>query len=117
MQLQVKGKNLEVSDSIRSYAERKLAKLERQLHDGTRVEIELAVEKNPSVADNQVAEATVWLKGHTLRVRQATRDMKASIDELAEKLLRQVHEERDKKVRRRKIDKHALDADGTAPDF
>jgi len=117
MQLQVKGKNLEVSDSIRSYAERKLAKLERQVHDGTRVEIELAVEKNPSVADNQVAEATVWLKGHTLRVRQATRDMKASIDELAEKLLRQVHEERDKKVRRRKIDKHALDADGTAPDF
>ena len=117
MQLQVKGKNLEVSDSIRSYAERKLAKLERQVHDGTRVEIELAVEKNPSVADNQVAEATVWLKGHTLRVREATRDMKASIDELAEKLLRQVHEERDKKVRRRKIDKHALDADGTAPDF
>ena len=117
MQLQVKGKNLEVSDSIRSYAERKLAKLERQVHDGTRVEIELAVEKNPSVADNQVAEATVWLKGHTLRVREATRDMRASIDELAEKLLRQVHEERDKKVRRRKIDKHALDADGTAPDF
>jgi putative sigma-54 modulation protein len=117
MQLQVKGKNLEVSDSIRSYAERKLAKLERQVHEGTRVEIELAVEKNPSVADNQVAEATVWLKGHTLRVREATRDMKASIDELAEKLLRQVHEERDKKVRRRKIDKHALDADGTAPDF
>ena len=117
MQLQVKGKNLEVSDSIRSYAERKLAKLERQLHDGTRVEIELAVEKNPSVANNQVAEATVWLKGHTLRVREATRDVKASIDELAEKLLRQVHEERDKKVRRRKIDKHALDADGTAPDF
>jgi len=117
MQLQVKGKNLEVSDSIRSYAERKLAKLERQLHDGTRVEIELAVEKNPSVAENQVAEATVWLKGHTLRVREATRDMKNSIDGLTEKLLRQVHEERAKKVGRRKIDKHALDADGVVPDF
>ena len=117
MQLDVKGKNLEVSDSIRSYAERKLAKLERQVHDGTRVEIELAVEKNPSVAENQVAEATVWLKGHTLRVREATRDMKASIDELTEKLLRQIHEERDKKVRRRKVDKHALDADGVVPDL
>jgi ribosome hibernation promoting factor len=117
MQLHVKGKNLEVSDSIRSYAERKLAKLDRQLYDGTRVEIELAVEKNPSVADSQVAEATVWLKGHTLHVREATRDMKASIDELTEKLLRQVHEERDKRVRRRKVDKHALDADGAAPDF
>ena len=52
----------------------------------TRVEVELAVERNPSVAENQVAEATVWLKGHTLRAREATRDMKASIDELTEKL-------------------------------
>jgi putative sigma-54 modulation protein len=107
MQLHVKGKNLEVSDSIRSYAERKLAKLDRQVHELTRIEIELAVEKNPSVAENQVAEATVWMKGHTLRAREATRDMKASIDELTEKLLRQVREEREKKAsKRRSVDKH-----------
>jgi len=113
MQLNVKGKNLEVSDSIRSYAERKLAKLDRQVHDLTRIEIELAVEKNPSVAENQVAEATVWMKGHTLRAREATRDMKASIDELTEKLLRQVREERDKKAaKRRSADKHL---NGDAP--
>ena len=114
MQLHVKGKNLEVSDSIRSYAERKLAKLEKQVHEATRVEVELAVEKNPSVAANQIAEATVWLKGHTLRAREATRDMKASIDELVEKLCRQISEERDKKVSKRKIDKHALDARGVS---
>jgi putative sigma-54 modulation protein len=113
MQLHVKGKNLEVSDSIRSYAERKLAKLDKQVHELTRVEVELAVEKNPSVPENQVAEATVWMKGHTLRAREATRDMKASIDELTEKLLRQVREERDKKAaKRRSGDKHAND-DGT----
>ena len=106
-----------MSDSIRSYAERKLAKLDKQVHELTRIEVELAVERNPSVAENQIAEATVWLKGHTLRAREATRDMKASIDELTEKLLRQIHDERDKKVGRRKIDKHALDADGSAPDF
>src|SRR5690242_2711492 len=113
MQLQVKGRNCEVSDSIRTYAERKLAKLDRQVHALTRVEVELAVERNPSVAANQIAEATVWLKGHTLRAREATRDMKASIDELTEKLLRQIHDERDKKMRKRKVDKHALDARGT----
>jgi putative sigma-54 modulation protein len=108
MQLDVKGKNLEVSDSIRSYAERKLGKLDRQVHDLTRVELELAVEKNPSVPESQVAEATVWMKGHTLRVREATRDMKASIDELTEKLLRQVRDERDKRTaRRRSVDKRA----------
>src|SRR3954463_16375793 len=111
MQLQVKGKNLEVSESIRDYAERKLAKLDKQVHELTRVEVELAVERNPSVAANQIAEATVWLKGHTLRAREATRDMKASIDELVEKLHRQIRDERDKKASRRKhVDKHAIDA-------
>jgi ribosome hibernation promoting factor len=107
MQLQIKGKNLDVSDSIRTYAERKLGKLDKLMHDGAQVEIELAVEKNPSVADNQVAEATVRLKGHTLRAREASADMKASIDELTEKLMRQVREEREKKeAKRRTPDKH-----------
>jgi putative sigma-54 modulation protein len=114
MELHVKGKNLQVSDAIRSYAERKLSKLDKQVSKPVRVELELTVEKNPSIAANQVAEATVWLKGHTLRAREATRDMKVSIDELTEKLLRQVKDERERKASKRKIDKHALDADDAA---
>jgi putative sigma-54 modulation protein len=100
MRLQVKGKNLEVSDSIRKYAEEKLGKLNRQLHELTQVELELCVEKNPSIAQNQVAEATVWTKGPTLRAREASTDMKASIDQLTEKLLRQVEHYRAKRTRR-----------------
>jgi putative sigma-54 modulation protein len=109
MELSVKGKNLEVSDSIRKYAEQKIGKLDKHVSKLARVELELAVEKNPSISENQVAEATVWLKGHTLRAREATRDMKASIDELSAKLLRQVKDERDRKAAKRKIDKHAVD--------
>jgi putative sigma-54 modulation protein len=100
MRLHVKGKNLEVSDSIRRYAEEKLSKLNRQLHELTQVELELCVEKNPSIAQNQVAEATVWTKGPTLRAREASTDMKASIDQLTEKLLRQVEHYRAKRRRR-----------------
>ena len=112
MQLHVKGKNLEVNDSIRSYAERKLRKLDRRVHDSTRVELELAVEKNPSIADSQVAEATVHVKGRTLRAREAARDMKAAIDELADKLVRQVRDNHDKKVDRRK---HVEDTELASP--
>jgi putative sigma-54 modulation protein len=101
MRLQVKGKNLEVNDSIRAYAEQKLRKLERQLHELTRVELELAVEKNPSIAANQIAEATIWTKGPVLRAREASSDMRASIDQLTEKLLRQVKHYRDKRSKRR----------------
>jgi putative sigma-54 modulation protein len=89
MQFQVKGRNLEVSEAIRSYAEQKLAKLERQLQD-PRVELELAVERNPSIAANHVAEATIWTKGPVLRAREASSDMRASIDQLVDKLERQV---------------------------
>jgi putative sigma-54 modulation protein len=100
MRLQVKGKNVEVSDSIRRYAEEKLAKLDRQLHELTQVELELRTEKNPSISANQVAEATIWTKGPTLRAREATSDMKASIDALTEKLLRQVEHYRAKRSRK-----------------
>ncbi len=99
MRLQVKGKNVEVSEAVRSYAEQKLGKLERQLHDLTQIELELAVERNPSIAANQVAEATVWTKGPVLRAREASGDMRASIDELTEKLLRQVKHYRDRRSR------------------
>jgi putative sigma-54 modulation protein len=90
MRLQVKGRNVEVSQQIRSYAEEKLGKLERQLPDPTRVELELAVETNPSIAGNHIAEATVWTKGPVLRARESSADMKASIDQLVDKLERQV---------------------------
>jgi putative sigma-54 modulation protein len=100
MRLQVKGKNVEVSESIRSYAERKLGKLEKKLPAPTQVELELAVERNASIAANHVAEATIWTKGPTLRAREASSDMKASIDQLVEKLERQVIRYRDKRRRR-----------------
>ena len=102
MQLDVKGKNLEVNDSLRRYAERRLRKLERRVHDSTRVELELTVERNPSIAESQVAEATVHVKGRTLRAREAARDMKEAIDELADKLVRQVKDLHDKRVHERK---------------
>ena len=90
MRLQVKGKNVEVTPSIREYAERKLAKLGKQLAEQTQVEVELSEQRNPSIAESHVAEGTIFTKGPTLRAREATSDMKASIDQLVEKLERQV---------------------------
>jgi putative sigma-54 modulation protein len=102
MQLRVKGKNLEVSDTMREHTERKLSKLERMLDPLTEIEVELAVEKNPAIAANQVAEATVWMKGHTLRAREAAPDMKAAVDAMSETLLRQVSDERKKRETKRR---------------
>ena len=111
MRLQVKGKNLEISDSIRSYAEQKLRKLDKQLSDLVQVELELSTEKYPSIRENQVAEATVFTTGHSLRARAATSDMRASIDGLTEKLMREVKEYHDKRRHepRRRADRSGRD--------
>ena len=99
MRLQVKGKNVDVSDSLKDYAAQKLGKLDKHLHDAARLELELQVEKNPSISENQVAEATVWTKGPILRARESSTDMKASIDQLVDKLERQARRYRDKRRR------------------
>jgi putative sigma-54 modulation protein len=111
MRLQVKGKNVEVSDSIRTYAEQKLHKLDKQLSDLVQVEVELSTEKNPSIRENQVAEATVFTKGHPLRARAATSDMRASIDGLSDKLVRAIKEYQDKRRHepRRRVDRTGRD--------
>jgi putative sigma-54 modulation protein len=100
MRLQIRGKNVEVSEAIRAYAEEKLGKLDRQLADPVRVELELTVEKNPSIAASHIAEATIWTKGPVLRARDSARDARASIDLLVDKLERQVTRYHEKRRRR-----------------
>ena len=111
MRLQVKGRNVEVSTSLRRYAESKLAKLDRHLAPETQVEVELSEEKNPSIDAGQVAEATVFTKGTTLRAREASRDLHASIDSLVDNLDRQIKRYRDKRRQepRRRTAHHNVD--------
>lgn len=102
MKLLVKGKNVDVSRRVHEYAEKRLAKLSLQLDDDvTRVELEITEEKNPRVSDSHVAEATVWTKGGAMRAREASPDVYASIDLVAEKLARQVKKYHDKRVQYR----------------
>ncbi|MDQ3065725.1 MAG: ribosome-associated translation inhibitor RaiA [Actinomycetota bacterium] len=100
MRLEVKGRNVEVNDSIRSYAAEKLDRIDKQLPEPTQIEVELTLETNPSIADDHVAEATVWTKGSTLRVRERSAGFESSIDQLVDKLERQVKRYREKRSRR-----------------
>jgi putative sigma-54 modulation protein len=108
MRLQVKGKNVDIAPSIREYAERKLAKLEKQLAEQTQVEVELSEHRNPSIANRHIAEGTIYGKGTTLRARESSPDAKASIDQLVDKLERQVKRYRERRIvePRRHTDHH-----------
>ena len=98
MRLQVKARHGHVSDSVRRYAEEKLAKLDRRLHELTLVEVTLSQEHNPSIADDHTAEAVAHLKGTTLVARESAPTHEAAIDRLLDKLERQVERYRDKRT-------------------
>ena len=100
MRVQIKGRHVELSQSVRDYAETKLRKLDKQLADQTQVELELWEEQNPSIRDSHVAEATIWTKGPTLRAKETATSFEAAVDELVDKLERQVKRYRDKRRRR-----------------
>ena len=102
MRIQVKGRNdARVEAELRARVEKKLAKVARQVSPLADLEVELREESNPSIKDSQIAEATLHLKGVTLRAREASRDLKHSINLISDELARQVKRHRDKRRRRR----------------
>ena len=101
MQIHIKGRNVPVTDEMRAHAERRLAKVSRQVSDLARLEIEIFKEPNPRVADSQVAECTLYLKGVTLRARDASPEMLHSLNLVVDELARQVKRHRDKLRHRR----------------
>ncbi|NLT34931.1 MAG: ribosome-associated translation inhibitor RaiA [Gaiellales bacterium] len=100
MNLVIKGRNMAVSEAVAAYAGEKIGRVGKHLWDGARCELELWTEKNPSIAANQVAEATIFTKGPVIRGREASADMYSSLDLLAEKLERQVKKYRGKLIAR-----------------
>ncbi|MDP9256885.1 MAG: ribosome-associated translation inhibitor RaiA [Actinomycetota bacterium] len=91
------GRNLDITEPIREYAERKLARIERHLTEDTRVDLELAIERNRSISANQHAELTVWTRGPVLRAHEYAEDMYAAIDLAVDKLDRQVRRYRERR--------------------
>jgi putative sigma-54 modulation protein len=103
MQIDVKGRNTPVNDELREYVEKRFRKVANQVSELARLEIELKEERNPAIAENMVAEATLTLKGVTLRARDNARDLRHAINLCEEELGRQVKRHREKRRGRRKV--------------
>lgn len=108
MRIQVKGRNgATVDEELRARVEKKLAKVARQVSPLAELEIEVREERNRAIKDSQVAEATLHLKGVTLRACERSTDMGHSLNLLADDLARQVKKHRDKRRGRREAQKGA----------
>ena len=101
MRISIKGRNTPVTDDLREHVEKRFAKIAKQVSPLAELELEVMEERNPAIAESQVAEVTLHLKGVTLRARDASRDMVHSINLCADELARQVKRHRDKRRKRR----------------
>jgi ribosome hibernation promoting factor len=100
MRIEIRGRNLEVDDELRAHVTKRFSRVGQQVSELATLEVELSEERNPSIADNQVAEATLRLKGVTLHAREASPEMAHSVHELAEDMRRQVKKHREKRRKR-----------------
>jgi putative sigma-54 modulation protein len=114
----VRGKNLEVPDRVRRYAERKFARLERLLDDRSDAILELSNESHRSAADAHIADVTLVIDGKTLISHATGASYQAAIDVVVDKVERQAIDFKEKpRVRSRPDEEKELlrkIADGTS---
>jgi putative sigma-54 modulation protein len=101
MRIGVKGRNFDVSDDVREKVEKRFGKIGKQVSTLAQIDIELSEERNPSIRESCVAEATLYLKGVTLRSKTSADNMATAVSDCADELSRQVKKHRDKRRHRR----------------
>lgn len=100
MRIDIRGRNVEVDEELREQVRKRFQRVGRQVSELATLDVEIYEERNPSIAESQVAEATLRLKGVTLRAREASPEMMHTIHELAEDIRRQVKKHRELRRKR-----------------
>ncbi len=101
MELIVSGKNLEVSDWLKDYVEKKIGKLDRYLPTLTEARVELALENTKNAAQSQVVQVTLRNIGSVLRGEERSGDFTAAIDAVTDKMVKQIDRYKTKRQRSR----------------
>ncbi len=114
MRIETRGRNIEVTDELREQIVKRFRRVGKQVSELATLDVELSEERNPSIADSQVAEATLRLKGVTLRAREASPEMPHTIHELAEDIRRQVKKHRELRRKRSQTRRLAARLQGRA---
>jgi putative sigma-54 modulation protein len=100
VRIEIRGRNVEVTEELREHVRKRFARIGRQVPDVAQLDVELSEERNPAIADRCIAEATLRLKGVTLRARETSPEMIGSIHSAAEDMRRQVKRHREKRRKR-----------------
>jgi putative sigma-54 modulation protein len=90
MDLTITGKNMEVSDRIREYVDKKASRLDRYLRHIDEASLELTRASTRSAQDRHIAQLTVRVKGTILRAEETAADVFTAFDAVLDKMYRQI---------------------------
>jgi putative sigma-54 modulation protein len=110
MNLTISGHHLEVTPALREYVLTKLDRVTRHFDQVVDINILLSVEKQKEKDRRQRAEVTLHAKGKEIFVEQTHEDLYAAIDQLMDKLDRQVCRHKDKLQNHHHVAAKRLDA-------
>lgn len=86
MKIQVRGKNIQVTDALKEYVEKRLGKLDKYFEKPTEAVVTLVVEK-----ERHRVEVQIPINGYILRGEEESADMYSSVDTVEEKLEKQIN--------------------------
>ncbi len=102
LEVEIYGRNIEVTDRIQDYVNKKVSKLDRYLSGIEEARVDLAYVKSArSAGDRQVAQLTVRGKGFILRSEERADDIFAALDTAMDKMQRRIERYKGKHYRGR----------------
>jgi len=90
MELVITGRNMEISDGMREYIEKKAGRLDRYLRGIDEASLELTRESAKSADDRHIAQLTVRVRGTILRAEERSADVFTAFDAVLDKMYRQI---------------------------
>lgn len=102
MRIKLTGTNIEIDGRLRRIVRQRFARVSRQVPDDVHCEVVLAEEHNPRIAEGQIAEANLRVKGGTINAKAHGRDMSSAIGRVSDEIIRQLRRRRDRAVARRR---------------
>lgn len=116
MQIEIRSRNgITITDDIRAYAARRFEKVAKMVSELARLELELKDELNPAIPDHFGVDATLHVKGKTLRASDRSFDLKHAMHEVSDELARQVDKLAAKRRARRSAQRGTAKAMGAQP--
>jgi len=91
MKLDIRGRNIDITDALKDYTTKRLSKLEKYIEDARIAQVALSVE-----GERHKVEVTIPLNGIILRGEVASDDMYSAIDMVVEKLEKQIEKHKTK---------------------